>query len=566
MKIVLHWMAKDARRLWPWLAVWGATLVVPLGFGLRFLLAEPAPAELRQADDLLGWLGLAQALVGYVVTLLLIQEDRAIDARAFWPTRPVGPGRLVLAKLGFVLAAGVVFPCLVWLPWWLGCGIGWAGALGAALEWTLFVPVVVVPAALVAALTDSLGRAILWSFIVLAFSMMAPLFGLAFQSVTSPRAIGAGLLAVVGALVVLLAAMAAAVVIAYRQRRYSMTLGGPVAAGAVGMMIVWLAAGFYRPAAEPSPWRPEQAAAVTVSLHGAGKMPAETQRGLPGPQSQVWTSFAVAGGAPGQVVVGLMAVQRWQWPEMGIEREGPLGGYGYAGGWLLPGLSTPAPDQETAVWQAAERAKGARSRFRPRDGLRSIPDGGPWAGANVLVPASVAARMEREPPAYRARLWFALDRQVVGNEVSLPPEGWRNGRAHGMRLMEVEDGGSEVRLKLVEARRSLPWWERLATMGVRSTGLASRNQDGYLLLRPDRREGVRLGQSGVKSQVVAGVQLNWRRLMTPQLGLRRGEGWQTRPGWLDTARLVYVRHVREAVFLREVTHPALSFASGEPIE
>lgn len=87
--------------------------------------------------------------------------------------------------------------------------------------------------------------------------------------------------------------------------------------------------------------------------------------------------------------------------------------------------------------------------------------------------------------------------------------------------------------------------------------------DGYQLIQRERREAAWLHQGKVDALTVAGVKLSRRVLVTEQLAQRRGEDWQTRPGWLDTARLVYVRYARESVFRREVTHPALPLANGE---
>ncbi len=556
MKIVLHWVAKDVRRLWPWLTLWGVATAVPLAVGLALLQGEPALSELRRIQDILGWCAVAQAVIGYVVTLLLFQEDRAIDPRAFWPTRPIGRGRLLLAKLTFIGLLGVAAPCLLALPWWLAGGLGIGGVLSAALEWALFVPVIAVPAACVAALTDSLGRAILWSFVTAAFAAMAPMFGSALQNAGSPRAMIAGQLALLGVLTVLLAAMAVTVVLLYRHRRYGVMLAGPAGAAFAGGAAVWLLAGFYRPASEPALMRPERGDGVTVAFHDAAHTPIGQRSGTLGPQAQVSVAYAVARGASDLALVGLWSKQRWEWGATALERTSPLGGSSQAARGPLPGFTDLPDDPETEAWLAAQRAQGPDRAQRSPVGGVSRPSGG-WVTAMCLVPASFADRLEREPAAFQARLWLGLERRAVANEAPAQAGGWHRRGGHRMRVADVQDRGLHVELRLVETGRSPPWWEQLAA-GARGGPLfRRRGHESFLLLHPERHEAVRVSEESAKAQSVAGVRLQWRLLATNKLAWRRNDRWETRRAWLEAARLALIRSRPESVFVRDVTHPAL---------
>ncbi|MEY4487528.1 MAG: hypothetical protein RIQ79_36, partial [Verrucomicrobiota bacterium] len=85
--------------------------------------------------------------------------------RAFWHTRPISGGGLLLAK---ALAAFLLFglaPVLVSLPWWLTNGLAGADLALAAFELLLVHVALILPAFLLASVVDSFGRAVLWSIV-----------------------------------------------------------------------------------------------------------------------------------------------------------------------------------------------------------------------------------------------------------------------------------------------------------------------------------------------------------------------------------------------------------------
>src|SRR3954468_1440711 len=75
---------------------------------------------------------------------------------------------MLQAKTLGVLLIVALIPVLVSLPWWLWCGLGAGQIAGAAFETALVMMLVAIPGALMAVLTDSFPRALLWSFLLFA--------------------------------------------------------------------------------------------------------------------------------------------------------------------------------------------------------------------------------------------------------------------------------------------------------------------------------------------------------------------------------------------------------------
>jgi hypothetical protein len=192
MSVILSFLRKDLRLLlWPWL-VWLSLLPARIALGFwcirktHFSGADSTNA--MRIDLALTVLG---ALTCYLLVLRLVQADAPLRPRAFWHTRPISGGGLLLAK---ALAALLLFglaPVLVSLPWWLANGLGGADLALAALEVLLAHVAIILPAFLIASVVDSFGRAVLWS--VVQFGLLVGLAIFAGQSLDNQSRIGPGL-------------------------------------------------------------------------------------------------------------------------------------------------------------------------------------------------------------------------------------------------------------------------------------------------------------------------------------------------------------------------------------
>src|ERR1043166_4899007 len=90
-------------------------------------------------------------------------------------SRPISRGRLLLAKAVGAFAMVALIPVAVALPWWLWCGFSAGQVVQAASETLAVLTLVIICGALLATLTDSLARAMLWTLVFVAvvlFGMM----------------------------------------------------------------------------------------------------------------------------------------------------------------------------------------------------------------------------------------------------------------------------------------------------------------------------------------------------------------------------------------------------------
>lgn len=165
MKLTWHIFLKDLRRMRGLLGIW----VLLLGGEVLlhgWMLAADDP-HLFWRMNMLGVVGGACNVgVAYFLVAMLVREDPLIGTGMFWATRPISGGRLLGAKaMGIALLFGVL-PLAVRLPWWLWCGFGPAEIGTMAGFGVLVWLAVAVPAAALAALSDSGGRMLLLSLVL----------------------------------------------------------------------------------------------------------------------------------------------------------------------------------------------------------------------------------------------------------------------------------------------------------------------------------------------------------------------------------------------------------------
>lgn len=109
MKLTLHIIKKDLQQFRWSLVLWLACFVY------IFLFQERATFHVdTQLRDILRLVAvLTIAVFSWALLVSIIQQDHPTDTRAFWKTRPVSALRLVMVKLGLVLALFVGIPLLI---------------------------------------------------------------------------------------------------------------------------------------------------------------------------------------------------------------------------------------------------------------------------------------------------------------------------------------------------------------------------------------------------------------------------------------------------------------------
>ena len=194
MKLTWHIVWKDLRRhRWALVVlallhvgmIYGAELAfgsnlrgTGTGFGALWDARSTAPAGLLMA---------AALVLSYVLVAGFVHSDPAVGMTAEWVTRPISGARLLGAKvLGLVLGV-VMVPIAVLLPWWLGCGYGWAEVVTAARSIGLFQGLIVVVGLPFAALTERYSRFLFWTLVGLVLLIGAALVTVP-VAITSPWA------------------------------------------------------------------------------------------------------------------------------------------------------------------------------------------------------------------------------------------------------------------------------------------------------------------------------------------------------------------------------------------
>ncbi len=174
MKLTLHIIRKDLRRLGSVLVLWALVYLAEFVAGARLL--HEGIGNMYQFDryQIFTWImvGLKYA-IGYLLTAALIHEDPLVGTTAFWPTRPISGARLLGAKAGTCLIVFGLFPIAMALPWWLYCGYGLHELPLAAIDIGGSQALPVLIGVLVASLTGTLGRFLAGTLGVLVFVPVA---------------------------------------------------------------------------------------------------------------------------------------------------------------------------------------------------------------------------------------------------------------------------------------------------------------------------------------------------------------------------------------------------------
>lgn len=170
MNLIFAVVKKDARALAGRMAWWLGLMILKLAVGAwLFLSPDVTRAMVDAAGYALIVLALTEGALLFLLAALLVREDAPVGENTFWRTRPLSGARLLAAKLAGAFGLLVLPAIVTSVPWWLLAGGVDATALLRAAALMLGVQAAVIfPAILMAAVTDSLGRMLIYSLMLLA--------------------------------------------------------------------------------------------------------------------------------------------------------------------------------------------------------------------------------------------------------------------------------------------------------------------------------------------------------------------------------------------------------------
>ncbi len=437
MKLIWHIIKKDLRALrWP-LVLWTLLIVMKLGVGVILLTADGTGGDewFLRLDALAKILASLEAL-SFILVAAWVQEDMLVGTTAFWVTRPIAGGRLLLAKLLGIMLVFVLWPLIVTLPWWLTCSYGPREIAWAALETAAIHVIVVLVGLLWAVVTDGFGRFLMWTLVMLA-AIPAVAAGIGMYLTTHNVRL-TGEVATTRILVVELLALLIILVVVVHQyltRRTVRSVGMIVAT--VGLMLavsLWW----------PWSWGLEERwqAFVTRQLEKDWPVSAES----PG------LTFAVEGSSLARMVNSRpdRPVQlRVNYHVKGLRADQTL----------VPSLA----NQFTLRWPDGQKQQGWSSIRTQGDwydrvampalGLSTLPaDSAVQAQIYQMLPAAVGARLQSAPAEYTLKAQFALMEIESTTVVPCQRNEWMFRGSTGERIAHVEREGEELLVTFVRQR------------------------------------------------------------------------------------------------------------------
>ena len=543
MNLTLHLVLNDFRRMRVWLIGWTGMLLLPVAVGFMIVTREPPSATEWNLPDKMTILTGLQVLVAYMLALILLHEHRIVGTNQFWLTRPISRGRLLGAKaIGLFLMVGLL-PVIVALPWWLWCGFNAGQMINAGVETILVMMLIALAAALMAVLTDSFSRALLWTVVLVA----ALLFGMLYFTIVNVATVRSAhdfslvISRSIVAVVALAIVMLSVVVVQFFLRRRGWWLA---AAGALVVVLVVLSFRW------PWGWIPIDPVEFNASLADSVKLRFDQATAEPPPRErkpgqevfqEVRTHFVVSGVPKGFDAHGIGAWQEWRAGTAVVRRAERQW-------WTTFPLETRRdPDPETERWLAQKSDK----RFSAQ-----LIEGEAGLRVTSYFQPSMVARLQSEPPEYRARLWWHLVRSQPLFEIPLATGRRMTREGRGIRIARVERGSSSLEVTTAETRpvtiRSLLNEEA----GQRAWYYRHNITDAFLF-QVNRERGEYLNQfdrnfDDERRVIVNGVEISWRRRapMGPQV-IRDGKWQHLRPRF-DGDTLGVSIWKEEAVFSREV--------------
>lgn len=543
MNLTLNIVRKDLFRLRWWLLAWFAVLALPIGLGFQALGQNPfVGTEWRGLNDTLKAAICLEILCGYLLVILLLQEDAIIGTRQFWLTRPIARGRLLLAKaIGVFLVLGLL-PIAVSLPWWLWCGLGLPTMAQVSGDLLIIMVLVTLPAALVATLTETFPRALLWS-LVLAAAIVTAIAAIPLMVLTgtSPGRIATR---VVLAVLVVGLEMAAVTVLVFLWRRRSWWLVGAVGVVA-GSFVLALRSNAQWWSSEPRERNVERAANITMRFEQSFAGVADER--TPEKRQHVTTTVIVGGIPSTKLLVPVGGHQTWRSSELNVTHSAwPNWQSNLSRSFELLGLRHPPENAEMAAWHA--------SRFgRPLKAL--APDEGEL-GLGALLQRSVVARLMADPPSYEAHVFVTQLQPEIIVEVPQCAGARARGKDHTARIVQVlaTPGHQRVssRVTLVETRPITSWFMLREFARADSWMHHFRSLVSFHAFHRGRGEFTSVAEDKQQMIVVNGVAVTWHTLAVSPGWVRRDRAWVQREGWVDGVSLALVRMNEDATIARNV--------------
>ena len=264
----LHIVGKDLRRLRWLLPVWIAILVARVTLWSLDVSQGSSYALLVGQSIIV--LGTLQTVMLAFMAVRLVHEEPLVGWNAFWFTRPYSRQALIAAKLLFAAAVFIAVPLAADLITMAIYDAGARAQMASAatfassyVSWTLLVIAL-------AAITPSLGAFVMASAAAAGgMTLLAMVIVMVGQLIIQPaapvsRQIAADPRPYVAAMLILDAALAAAIVFQYRQRRWR-TAAALAVAGLIASVAVPLLSRFEQPlAADAGAWSQDPAVSPVV--------------------------------------------------------------------------------------------------------------------------------------------------------------------------------------------------------------------------------------------------------------------------------------------------------------
>ncbi|MEN9401956.1 MAG: hypothetical protein RL091_659 [Verrucomicrobiota bacterium] len=548
MKLIWHIIRKDiARDRWA-IGIWALLFLSQVLLG--FIARNPGQIDedyfLRLQLVSIGLVQL-QVVMGYILVTRFVHADPVVGTTAFWLTRPIAPGRLLLAKGLGVLLVFALLPVLLFLPWWLYCSFSGRDVFWSSVDVVGWQLLVIAPAFLVATVTDDLGRVLLWTLLlVVGVITWIALLQVTFGPLTGRVDVGAMYSRIWCSALALIAVSAVVTAHHYLTRRFVRSVGLIV----IGLALV-VAVGR---------WGKADLSAGIASLA------APTPRLVPGLGDQVEIRFESSSGAFAKVVnkvrpaaeearlhvllratnvpedlgIGVeVAKQNWEWADGIALNRGWKNTYSLTP-WATVlrrhySLPESVADVETDEWyqrQTSERRLQMRRAgvrvFQPpilptdRTGLLAFQN---------IVPSSFFVKMQNEPPAYRADLNCELYRPEVVAELPVDRESRASGDGETFRFHRLSE--EDEALIMTSPNVSVNGlWNSSGISDARNSPFTRRRT----IIQVNRVTGdVAMGTGrGVIHMMVAGVSVYWKKLdlKSPHV-IRAGQQVEKDPQWRE---------------------------------
>lgn len=428
MNLLLHIVAKDFRGLRDRWIYWVGAMVIKTAAALWLVWGRGVDATTYEyvCKSLLILVPTELALT-YLLTAMIVQADPLVGEQPFWRTRPVSGARMLAAKmLSLFLLLGLPV-CVVALPWWWACGGGLANIASVAALMLLIQAAIMLPAVVVSSLTDSLGRFLVWSLLLVTGFGVAGVANplLLVRAGPSDAALASSRLTVFFALAVLTGVMVVVWQYVGRNRRvgYGLLAGGWLVALATATWWPW--------SIDPARWTGDSRgvaplAKIAVEIDGMRIAP----RAFKSNYDVVTTQLRVSGLPENVYLGGRRSEHVWRWPDGTSFRDLGSGVSSYQPMLEAVRRELRMPESVEEVAWRAKYPDAAKSRV------------------GLTISRALAEKLRAVPPRFELTTELVVLRPRPGLEVPLRLAGWQARNGHGVRLVGVTPGGPKQPIRL----------------------------------------------------------------------------------------------------------------------